>query len=58
MSSLVESTMLYGAEIWVCNRSLEQTQLKSPANVLQSWNIVFQNFSFGRDGELTSKMVG
>ena len=50
--------MLYGAEIWVCNRSLEQTQLKSPANVLQSWNIVFQNFSFGRDGELTSKMVG
>ena len=49
--------MLYGAEIWVCNRSLEQTQLKSPTNVLQSWNIAF-NFSFGRDEDLTSKMAG
>ena len=32
MSSLVESTMLYGAEIWGCNRNLEgveQTQLRA-----------------------------
>ena len=61
MSSPVESTMLYDAEIWVCNRSLqrvEQIQLESPANVLLSWNIAFQNFSFGRDVGLTSKMAG
>ena len=26
MSSLVESTMLYGAEIWGCNRDLEKIE--------------------------------
>ena len=62
MTSLLESTMLYGAEIWGCNRNLEGIEhadsAESPKNVLWSWNTTSQSFSFGRDGGSTSKMAG
>ena len=62
MISLLESTMLYGAEIWGCNRNLEGFEhadsAESPENVLWSWNTTSQSFSFGRDGRSTSKMAG
>ena len=60
MTSLVESTMLYGAEIWGCNRNMEgveQTRsVESLENVLWCRNTTSQSFSASRDGGPTSEM--
>ena len=61
MTSLVESTMLYGAEIWGCNRNIERVEhadsVESLENVLWCRNTTSQSFSVSRDGGPTREMA-